>query len=147
MGYKSKAIKITVNGAVISDGDVAEMMVKEFTKNLSPCIVSTQSIYMTSASPCQLQLNSTEAIVAEAICSCPNSNACPDGVSHRLLKVVCKYDVRPLNIIFQQSLFTGSFLTIWKHAIVILLYKGKGDASHPSSYRPISLCSCLEIRS
>ena len=23
------------------------------------------------------------------------------------------------------------------------LYKGKGDASHYSSYRPISLCSCL----
>ena len=112
MDYKSKAIKITVNGAVISDGDVAEMMVREFTKNFSPCIVSTQSTNMTSASPCQLQLNSTQAMVAEAISSCPNSNACPDGVSYKLLKAVCKYVVRPLNIIFQQSLFTCSFPTI-----------------------------------
>ena len=72
-----------------------------------------------------------------------NSNACPGGVSYRLLKAVCKYIVCLLNFIFQQSLFGGFFPTIWKYAMVIPLYKGKGDASHPSSYQPISLCSCL----
>ena len=100
MGCKIKAIKITVNGAVISDGGVVEMMVREFTKHFSPCIVSTRSSYMTSASPSQLQLNSTEAMVAEAISSCPNYKACADGVSYRLWKAACKYVVRPLKIIF-----------------------------------------------
>ena len=26
---------------------------------------------------------------------------------------------------------------------MILLYEGKGDRSHPSSYRPVGLCSCF----
>ena len=47
------------------------------------------------------------------------------------------------NIIFQHSFYDGIFPKIWKHAIVLPLYKGKGSRSEPGSYRPISLCSCL----
>ena len=32
---------------------------------------------------------------------------------------------------------------MWKCANVVLLYKGQGDRSKPSAYRPISLCPCL----
>jgi Reverse transcriptase (RNA-dependent DNA polymerase) len=45
--------------------------------------------------------------------------------------------------VFQQSLGAGKFPTAWKHAVVIPLYKGRGDRSQPSAYRPISLCSCM----
>ena len=31
----------------------------------------------------------------------------------------------------------------WKRANVMPLYKGKGERSNASSYRPISLCSCI----
>ena len=46
-------------------------------------------------------------------------------------------------IIFQQSFYEGIFPQCWKHAIITQLYKGKGDCSDPSSYRPISISSCL----
>ena len=46
-------------------------------------------------------------------------------------------------IMYQKSLSQGKFPTSWKRANVIPLYKGKGDRSHPSSYRPTSLCSCF----
>ena len=36
MGYKSKAIKITVNGAIISDSDAAEMMVRASARTAQP---------------------------------------------------------------------------------------------------------------
>jgi hypothetical protein len=49
----------------------------------------------------------------------------------------------PLTKIYQQSLAQGKFPSVWKNANVIPLYKGKGDSSLPSSYRPISLCICL----
>ena len=37
----------------------------------------------------------------------------------------------------------GKFPTSWKCAYVIPLHKRKGDCSHLSSYRPISLCYCF----
>ena len=48
-----------------------------------------------------------------------------------------------MNIIFQQSFYEGIFPQCWKHAIITPLYKGKGDRSDPSSYRAISISSCL----
>jgi len=60
-----------------------------------------------------------------------------------MLKSVAGCLVRPLNVVFQQCLFEGTFPNVWKQAVIIPLYKGQGDRSLPSSYRPISLCSCL----
>ena len=51
--------------------------------------------------------------------------------------------IEPLVIIFQQSLQSGKFPTLWKEAKILPLYKGKGDSMCAGSYRPISLCSCL----
>ena len=51
--------------------------------------------------------------------------------------------IEPLVIIFQQSLQSGKFPTLWKEAKSLPLYKGKGDSMCASSYRSISLCSCL----
>ena len=78
----------------------------------------------------------------EAFKSCNNSSSSPDGISFKLLKAVMLRIIRPLNIIYQQSLNQGIFPRIWKHAVVIPLYKGQGGRSCVSSYRPVSLCSC-----
>jgi hypothetical protein len=37
----------------------------------------------------------------------------------------------------------GYIPNIWKRANIILLLKPKKNKHHPSSYRPISLLSCL----
>jgi hypothetical protein len=81
--------------------------------------------------------------VADALKACPKSDSSPDGVSYKLLHMVRQHVIKPLNIIFQQSIFKGTFPTAWKHAIVLPLFKGKGDRAAAGSYRPISLCSCL----
>ena len=44
---------------------------------------------------------------------------------------------------YQQSLYSGKFPDVWKHSVIIPLYKGRGERSSPASYRPISLCSCI----
>ena len=87
--------------------------------------------------------NSTEFAVYEALNACPTSNSSPDGISFKLLKSVAGHIIRPLNIVFQHSLHDGTFPQSWKHAVVIPIYKGKGDRSSSSNYRPVSMCSCL----
>ena len=49
----------------------------------------------------------------------------------------------PLSIIYQQSLAQLVFPSCWTTAIVVPIYKVKGMETHPSNYRPISLCSTL----
>ena len=91
----------------------------------------------------QLYFNCNEQMVAEAMHNCFNSNSSPDGVSFCFLKRISRHVVRPLNIVCQQSFNAGVFPSRWKHAVIVPLYKGKGDRSFSSSYRPISLFSCL----
>jgi len=45
--------------------------------------------------------------------------------------------------LFNASLFLGQFPAILKESFVLPLYKGKGQRSDPSSYRPITILSPL----
>ena len=54
-----------------------------------------------------------------------------------------QFIICPLNISFQQSSYAGKFPDVWKHSIIISLYKGRGERSSPFSLRPIILCSCM----
>ncbi len=49
------------------------------------------------------RLSSSEAAVAAAQQKCFNSNACPDGISYKLLRVTSANIITPLNIIFQRG--------------------------------------------
>ena len=77
------------------------------------------------------------------------SAAGPDGIPAMVCKC-CSNNLarRPLLYIFQQSMFEGRLPKAWKTAIIIPLFKGKGDRSLASSYCPISLtniaCKMLE---
>ena len=46
---------------------------------------------------------------------------------------------KPLCKLFNKSLQTGNFPSLWKKACVTPIYKQKGSSSDPTNYRPISL--------
>ena len=69
----------------------------------------------------------------------PNKNSSGnDEISNILLKKLLPSIIYPLCIIFNDSLTSGSFPTLMKHADVIPLYKGKSKIE-TTNYRPISL--------
>ena len=51
---------------------------------------------------------------------------------------ICK----PLSMLYNLSLQTNTFPSLWKKATVIPLFK-KGDRHETSNYRPASLISCV----
>ena len=82
-----------------------------------------------------------ERKIIETLKACSNSDFSSDEISYRLVKSISQYIMRPLTIIFRLSISTGVFPKVWKHAVVLPLYKGKGYRTVTTSYRPISLCS------
>ena len=73
----------------------------------------------------------------------PNTAAGEDGISGKVLKLLNCELVESLNIIFQWSIAESNFLTAYKNAIVQPIFKGKGDESTTTSYRPVSICITL----
>ncbi len=146
LGRDNRDIHLVVNGTDASDSVCAEAFLEEFSTNFSRSTdaSATEATRATPSAECPiLSLTCSEAAVLAVLKSCPNSGSSPDGISYTLLKEVAAFIVRPLNIICQQSLFTGVFPHAWKRAVVIPLYKGRGDRCSTSSYRPISLCPCM----
>ena len=72
-----------------------------------------------------------------------NSSTGPDNIHNRCLKNYTELLVHHLTNLFNLILNVGYIPNMWKKAYIILLLKPKKDKKHPSSYRPISLLSCL----
>ena len=73
----------------------------------------------------------------------PKRSSGRDGISYYLLKQF-KFEVAGiLQCIINKSMREGIFLDEWKIGRVIPLYKGKGDRSGSSSYRPVTLTSVV----
>ena len=123
--------------------DAAAIFLEEFFRNFSSKSDGTAVDVIKKISPVNLSLNCDEAAVIEAIKSCSRSSSSSDRISFNLLKTVAGAIIKLLNITCQQSFYQGEFPAIWKHAIVVPLYKGHGIKLEASSYRPISICSCL----
>lgn len=54
---------------------------------------------------------------------------------HVMMPIYCK--------LFNLILNTGKIPNSWSEGIILPIYKNKGSVSEPSSYRPITLVSCL----
>ena len=76
-------------------------------------------------------LSSLLSVIQGLTCSA----AGPDEISAMVHKCCSNNLARPLLHIFQQSMFQGRLPKAWKTAVIIPLYKGKGDRSLASSYR------------
>ena len=68
----------------------------------------------------------------------PNKAHGHDMISIRMLKICGKSILKPLHLIFQSCLETGTFPHEWKKANVIPVHK-KNDKQTLKNYRPISL--------
>lgn len=62
-----------------------------------------------------------------------------DLLDNTVLRATAGNISEPLTAIFNASLRSARFPSAWKSAIVVPVYKGKGDRCAVSSYRPISL--------
>ena len=81
----------------------------------------------------------TEIEIAKLIDKLPNKKSSGyDGVSNALLKELKNEIIKPLTFIFNNSLQSGVFPNLMKHAEVVLLYKA-GLTNLTVNYRPISL--------
>ena len=80
-----------------------------------------------------------ESEVSNLIENVPNKTSSgPDGISNHTLKDLKQALVKPLTIIFNQSLSEGTFPRQMKSANIIPLHKSK-NRSESNNYRPISL--------
>ena len=66
----------------------------------------------------------------------------PDGISTRLLKNISDSVCHQLSDLYNFSLSTGEFPSLWKQANVTPIYK-KGDNQNKANYRPVSLISVV----
>ena len=66
------------------------------------------------------------------------SSGCP-LLTNRVLREVAPSISQSLTYIFNLSLQSSTFPQDWKTAVVVPLYKQRGDASAPTNYRPVSL--------
>lgn len=64
-------------------------------------------------------------------------------IPSKVLQQVVTLLLAPLQHVFNCSISQGVFPNILKKTIILPLYKGKGDPSHPDNYRPIAITSFL----
>lgn len=65
-----------------------------------------------------------------------------DRISHQMLKYTAESVCKPLTTLFNMSLQSNEFPSLWKKATVIPLHK-KDSKHEVSNYRPVSLISCV----
>ena len=70
-----------------------------------------------------------------------SSGASP--ITNRLLRESAPQIVASITYLFNLSLRTCQFPTVWKIATVIPLYKHRGSRNDPSNYRPVSLLPAI----
>ena len=71
----------------------------------------------------------------------------PDGVHHRLLKVLSNHLCKPLARLFNNSLAVGELPKEWKQGRISAIFQ-KGSRKKAGNYGPVSLtsiiCKCME---
>ena len=66
----------------------------------------------------------------------------PDNTNPFLLKSMAEVFVKPLTLIFQKSVSSGTVPSAWKEARITPIFK-KGSKTEPSNYRTVSLTSII----
>ena len=72
-----------------------------------------------------------------------NKSCGSDQLPTKILKLTALLIYEPLTRLFNKSLASGEYPSLWKHAKVRPVFKRKGAPSEVNNYRPISLLPCL----
>ena len=67
----------------------------------------------------------------------------PDEISPKLIKSIGSSVIKPLMLLFNKSISLGQVPSNWKMSIISAIFKGKGETSDATNYRPISISSCI----
>ena len=110
-----------------------------FTNTVNPCPSGTDLISADPV-PCpELTAHEIENVLKEIDV---NKACAPKDISPFILKNCRSVLSRSLTLIFNTSIKKAQFPSAWKMTSVIPILK-KGDKSHVSNYRPISLLACV----
>lgn len=78
-----------------------------------------------------------------SIQQCNMSAVGEDNIHYLMLKNLSSKGIKYIRDFFNLIYLKGFFPKSWRDAVIIPILKGDSDPSDPSSYRPISLISCL----
>ena len=144
---------LKIDGDIITKPeDVAEKFGKHFSeisssKNYSPHFNnirnSTVSIRFDSSNNEPYNANFTIRELREALSSCESTAPGADNITYNMIKHIPDHAKQYLLKILNRIWETGIIPPSWKIAIVIPIKKPNKDPQQPSSYRPISLTSCV----
>ena len=123
----------------------ANLLLQEFSKNFSIASDISPGVNTYISKESAFQSYCSELLIAVILASLSPTNSTPDDISIKIIKIFSQFIIRPLNIVFQLSLYAGKFPDVWKHSIIIPLYKGRGKRSYPSSY--IGQQACVRVSS
>ena len=135
-------ISLRYGDIVLSDvHDVVDCRSKEFSKNFSSQRVESVDLVQKAVCdhPSLDHINIDIDVVRKVLLNKNNSAAGLDGILGIFYRKLAYALAIPLCIVFQQSIFQHNIPDMWRLAIITPLYKGKGDQSMASLYRPISL--------
>ena len=131
-----------LNNKFVSDfSEKAEVFNLFFTKQCSPIVNSSElpddSMPMIANSISSIQFLERDLLNLVRLLD-PSKSHGFDGISIRMIKICDASIIKPLLIIFKNSLNTGIFPHHWKMANVTPIHK-KGEKTEVSNYRPISV--------
>ena len=78
-----------------------------------------------------------------ALLGSKNTSPGPDDIHYEIIRNLPESGLKILLSIFNSIWDSGNFPTNWKKAIIIPIGKPGKDLTNPTSYRPISLTSCV----
>ena len=142
------AIKSNAGKLVVDIKEKAELLNSYFasqcTLNISDCLTtSTSQPPVLTSVKCSFTFDHiSESDVLEQLRKLDRFKSCGmDEIRNAVLVSAAGRIAETLAKIFNASLLSGRFPSIWKVSVVILIPKGRGDRAAVSSYRLISLTS------
>ena len=108
-----------------------------------PPLQTTDCLNYPLADDCPDEILCTESEVTALLMTLDIAKASgPDGISVRMLRETAEHISPSLTKIFNLSIKTGSFPSLWKKSNIVPIPKANYN-HNPSNYRPISLLSIL----